>query len=75
MGFIEPLFWFLQWFSFVTYGRDAHDQETMDNLAFIARVTSPARPSSRLFPVFDIDHQPDLTFSWAWKYSHEAQRA
>jgi hypothetical protein len=35
MGFIEPLFWFLQWFSFVTYGRDARDQETMDYLAFI----------------------------------------
>jgi hypothetical protein len=35
MGFIEPLFWFLPWCSFVTYGRDAHDQETMDNLAFI----------------------------------------
>jgi hypothetical protein len=56
------------------YGQDARDQQTMDYLAFIARVTSHDRPSSRPFPVLDIDHQPDITFFRAREYSHGAQR-
>jgi len=56
------------------YGQDARDQETMDYLAFIARVTSHGQPSSRPFPVLDLDQPPDLTFLWAREYSHGAQR-